>query len=186
LILRETKDGIRLIQNPAKVIKDNLSKFSSKIFHIQNVKVQGNGIDVLNGEKLTGNSYWLEAEMEVPQNAMAGFKIAEKKDKKGNITAATVIGFDASNNEVYVDRSNSGTENINSKNLTQTMKVNSTNGKIKFEILFDKSSLEVFVNDGEQVLTTYVYPGKDSDLLSAFSFGGQTLIKSLKVWDMAK
>jgi levanase/fructan beta-fructosidase len=66
------------------------------------------------------------------------------------------------------------------------MKVNSKNGKIKFEILFDKSSLEVFVNDGEQVLTTYVYPGKDSDLLSAFSFGGQTLIKSLKVWDMAK
>ncbi|HZI68826.1 MAG TPA: glycoside hydrolase family 32 protein [Hanamia sp.] len=185
LSLRETKDGIRLIQNPAKVIKENLSKFSSKMVHLDNVKIQG-AKDALDGEKITGNSYWLEAEMEVPQNTMAGFKIAEKKDKKGNITAATVIGFDASKNEVYVDRSNSGTENINAKNLTQTMKVNSTNGKIKFEILFDKSSLEVFVNDGEQVLTTYVYPGMDSDLLSAFSFGGQTLIKSLKVWDMAK
>ena len=66
------------------------------------------------------------------------------------------------------------------------MNVRSTGGKIKLEILLDKSSLEVFVNDGEKVLTTYIYPGKNSDLLSAFSFGGQTLIKSLKIWDMSE
>jgi levanase/fructan beta-fructosidase len=186
LSLRETKDGIRLFQNPAKVIKNNLPDLSKKMIHLENVKVVGAGQDILNGQNVSGNSYWIEAELNVPQNTMAGFKIAEEKDKKGNVIAETIVGYDASKSEVYVDRSRTGKENINRKNLTQSMKVNSTGGKIKFEILFDKSSLEVFVNDGEKVLTTYIYPGKNSDGLSAFSFGGQTLIKSLKVWDMSQ
>ena len=154
--------------------------------YAENLEVKGTMDDILKDKDITGNSYWLEAELEVPENTMAGFKIAEQKDKKGNVIAETVVGFDASKNEVYVDRSNTGNEKINYKKLTQSMKVNSTGGKIKFEILFDKSSLEVFVNDGEKVLTTYIYPGKDANLLSAFSFGGQTVIKSLKVWDMSK
>ncbi len=186
LSLRETKDGIRLFQNPAKVIKDNLRTLSKKMVYAENLKVKGTMDDILEGKDITGNSYWLEAELEVPENTMAGFKIAEQKDKKGKVIAETVVGFDASKNEVYVDRSNTGNEKINFKKLTQSMKVNSTGGKIKLEILFDKSSLEVFANDGEKVLTTYIYPDKDANLLSAFSFGGQTVIKSLKVWDMSK
>ncbi len=186
LSLRETKDGIRLFQNPAKVIKDNLRTLSKKMAYAENLKVKGTMDNILEGKDITGNSYWLEAELEVPENTMAGFKIAQQKDKKGNVIAETVVGFDASKNEVYVDRSNSGNEKINQKKLTQSMNVNSTGGKIKLEILFDKSSLEVFVNDGEKVLTTYIYPGKEANLLSAFSFGGQTVIKSLKIWDMSK
>ncbi len=186
LSLRQTKDGIRLFQNPAKVIKDNLSNLSTRKVRFEDFEVQGELDNLLKDQKITGNSYWLEAELDVPENAMAGFKIAQQKDRKGNITAETVVGFDASKNEIYVDRSRSGNAKINEKKLTQTMTVASTGGKIKLEILFDKSSLEIFVNDGEKVLTTYIYPGKDADLLSAFSFGGKTLIRSLRVWDMSK
>ncbi len=186
LSLRETKDGIRLFQNPAKAIKDNLSHLSKKRVAFENLKVKGSLDNVLKNKNITGNSYWLEAELEVPANAMAGFKIAQGKDKNGKITEETVVGFDASKNEVYVDRSNSGNAKINHTKLTQTMNVSATGGKIKFEILVDKSSLEVFVNDGEKVLSTNIYPAKDADLLSAFSFGGQTTIKSMKVWDMSE
>ncbi|MEO6893843.1 MAG: GH32 C-terminal domain-containing protein [Ginsengibacter sp.] len=38
----------------------------------------------------------------------------------------------------------------------QTMDAIEKSGKIKFEILLDKSSLEIFVNDGEQAPTTYI------------------------------
>jgi levanase/fructan beta-fructosidase len=186
LSLRETKDGIRLFQNPAGVIKDHLPQLSEKMVHAENLKVKGTLDDILKNNDITGNSYWLEAELEVPENTMAGFKIAQQKDKKGNVIAETVVGFDASKNEVYVDRSHSGEGKINYKKLTQIMNVSSSGGKIKLEILFDKSSLEVFVNDGEKVLTIYIYPDKDANLLSAFSFGGQSIIKSLKVWDMSK
>ncbi len=89
--------------------------------HAENLEVKGTMDDILEGKNITGNSYWLEAELEVPDNAMAGFKIAQQKDKKGNVTAETVVGFDASKNEVYVDRSNTGNEKINYKKLTQSM-----------------------------------------------------------------
>ena len=61
-----------------------------------------------------------------------------------------------------------------------------TAGKLRLEILFDKSSLEVFVDNGEAVLTTYIYPSDGANLLSAFSQGGNTLIKSLKIWNLSK
>jgi levanase/fructan beta-fructosidase len=186
LSLRNTKDGIRLFQNPAKKIKDNLSSLSKKMVQFENLKVKGILSNILKDKDITSNSYWLEAELEVPENTIAGFKIAQQTDKSGNIISETVIGFDASKNEVYVDRSGAGNGKINQMKLSQSMIVSPTNGKIKLEILFDKSSLEVFANDGEKVLTTYIYPDEEANLLSAFSFGGQSLIKSLKVWDMSK
>jgi levanase/fructan beta-fructosidase len=183
--LRETKDGIRLFQNPAKVIKDNLSKLSKKILQVKNIKVEGKNQNIFKKEVIRGNSYWIEAEMKVPPGAVAGFKIAEGKDKNGNIMHGTIIGYDASKHQVFVDRSHSGGK-INPDKIIQTMNVAAKNGIIKFEILLDKSSLEVFVNNGEQVLTTYIYPPENADGISTFSTGGKSEIKNVKIWDMSK
>ena len=185
LALRETKDGIRLVQNPAKVIKDNLSKLSDKMWHEKNIKVQGDHQNIFKEKEIHGNSYWLEAEMKVASGSSAGFKIGEGKDENGNIIYETVIGYDATKHQVYVDRTHSGGK-IKQAKLLQTMDVAENNGKIKFEILLDKSSLEVFVNDGEQALTTYIYPPGNADGISVFSTNGKSKITSLKFWDMSK
>jgi levanase/fructan beta-fructosidase len=183
--LRETKDGIRLVQNPAKVIKENLSSLSNQTLQFQNLNVEGDNQNIFKEKKIHGNSYWLNAEIEVPDNAIAGFKIGSGKDKNENTFYETVIGYDASKHEVFVDRTHSG-GNINPDKRIQTMHVDENNGKIKFEILFDKSSLEIFVNDGEETLTTYIYPPENADGISVFSKGGKSVITSLKIWDMTK
>ena len=67
----------------------------------------------------------------------------------------------------------------------QSAQVEENDGKIKFEILFDKSSLEVFVNDGEQVFTTYVYPPKGAEGISLFSINGKSEISNLKACVMS-
>ncbi|HXS57044.1 MAG TPA: GH32 C-terminal domain-containing protein [Hanamia sp.] len=59
--------------------------------------------------------------------------------------------------------------------MRQTAAVMDPKGKIQLKILFDKSSLEVFINNGEKVLTTYVYPTRGADVISAFSEGGKPL-----------
>ena len=187
LILKETKNGIRLFQEPAAVIKNNLSNLArNHVIEIKNIQVNGSEKNILKGKNIHGNSYWLEAELIVQPNTIAGFKIAQKKDENGKILFEIEIGYDAAKHELYIDRSNSGEGKINQNNKRQTADVVETNGKIKLEILLDKSSLEVFINDGEKVLTTYVFPDKDADLLSAFSVGGNTLIKNLKIWDLSK
>ena len=57
---------------------------------------------------------------------------------------------------------------------------------IQLTVLLDKSSLEVFVNDGEAALTTYIYPGEEADKISAFANGGTAAIKFVKIWDFSK
>ena len=184
IMLKETKEGIRLIQHPAKVIKDNLSNLSKKMILLKNVTIEGNSGQVTELKKMRGNSYWIEAEMKAPANGICGFKIGEGKDKSGKIISETIIGYDHAQHKVYIDRSHSGGR-INPKKIVQSAQVEENDGKIKFEILFNKSSLEVFVNDGEQVFTTYIYPPKDADGISVFTVNGKSEISNLKAWVMS-
>ena len=184
--LRTTKEGIRLYQEPTPVIKNNLARLSSNNdFELKNIRINGTGQNIFKGKNIHGNSYWLEAELNVEPNTNAGFSIAEKKDKDNKVISATMIGYDAVKQEVYIDRSKSGNEKLNAKNERLTASVTETNGKIKLEILLDKSSLEVFVNNGEKVLTTYIFPVIGADNLSAYSDGGNTLMPALKFWNLS-
>ena len=69
--------------------------------------------------------------------------------------------------------------------VRQTIQLGPGNNKVKFEILLDKSSLEVFVNGGEQVLTTYIYPSENANGLKLFSRDGKAVMKNIKIWDMS-
>jgi len=187
LSLRTTKDGIRLYQQPAAVIKNNLSKLSrNNEIELKNVRLDGTDNNIFKGKNIKGNAYWIEAELTVGPNENAGFNIAVKKDKENKVVSATTIGYDAATHQAYIDRSNSGNEKPGAKNERLTVGVHAINGKIKFEILLDQSSLEVFVNNGEKVFTTYVFPVAGADELSAFSNGGSALIQSLKIWNLSK
>ena len=128
----------------------------------------------------------MNAELSVEPGTVAGFKIAQQKDNDNKISAETVIGYDAANHQLYVDRSNSGGGKVNPNRLKQTIDLANDRKTIKLTILLDKSSLEVFVNDGEAVLSTYIYPGENSDKIAAFAKGGTAVIKSVKIWDLSK
>lgn len=187
LSLQTTKNGIRLYQQPTAVIRNNLAKFAANnAIGLKNIKVNGAENNILKDNDIHGNCYWLEAELEVGPNTTAGFNIARKKDNNNNVVNQTIIGYDASKHQLYIDRGDSGSEKISPDNVRLTADVNEMNGKIKLEILLDKSSLEVFVNNGEKVFTTYIFPDKDADALSVFSKGGNTLIQSLKIWNLSK
>ncbi|MDE7131820.1 MAG: glycoside hydrolase family 32 protein [Lachnospiraceae bacterium] len=49
--------------------------------------------------------------------------------------------------------------------------VNSENGSLKLRIILDRFSAEVFVNDGEQVLTAIVYTEQEADGISFYAEG---------------
>lgn len=185
--LKRTRQGVRLIQQPSLVIKNNLAKFSqNNMLEIKNFKLANKEIQISKQQITKSNSYWIEADLNVEKDASAGFKIAQKKGGHNNLSEETVIGYNALKNQVYVDRSKSGNEKIRKDKIRQSINLDSAPGKVKLEILFDKSSIEIFVNNGEKVLTTYIFPGDNATVLSAFSTGGNAVIKSLKIWDMLK
>ena len=49
--------------------------------------------------------------------------------------------------------------------------MNSENGSLKLRLILDQFSVEVFVNDGEQVMTSTIYTEKEADGISFFADG---------------
>jgi fructan beta-fructosidase len=152
--LVKTAAGYRLQQQPAAVIRD---------------KIAGGATGGATGgvtsslDKLTGNAYWIDATWEVSGDGAAGLTLA----------GGVVVAYDPVLHQVYIDRGQGG---------RLSAPVAGAGAHIRLQVLFDNSSLEVFVNGGEQVLTTYVYPAVGATGCSTF---GKAPLKNMQVWDLS-
>ena len=53
--------------------------------------------------------------------------------------------------------------------------VNSQNGELKLRLILDQFSAEIFVNDGEQVMTVTMYTEQAADGISFFADGSVSM-----------
>ncbi len=186
LSLITTAEGIRLFEKPSAVISDSLEKYSHHpFFSAKSIKINDGVMELSKKDGFNGNANWITAEISLNDAEKAGFNIAEKRDRNGVVVKKIVVGYDVAKQELYVDCSLSEKDHKPAVNLVQTIPLKLQSNKIKLQILLDKSSLEVFVNDGEKVLTTVIYPDADATGLSVFG-DGNVLINSLKIWDLGK
>ena len=185
LALRETPQGLRLVQAPASLIRKSLDRLS------HHRVTEGKGITIRqNAEKwkaIPGNAYWIEADLTVGPGATAGILLAAKKDGDKGI-AGTRIGYDASRRQLFVDRSHAGGGKIKAGKEIQTIDLGAAapaGNTLHLEILVDRSSLEVFADHGLYALSTQIFPDADADSICFFSNGGNAFIQSIKVWDLS-
>ena len=71
-----------------------------------------------------------------------------------------VMGYEMANGIFYVDRGQAGNSDFSEpyeKTSRQTMDIGSQE-KLSLQIAIDASSIEIFINDGEYVMTTQVFP----------------------------
>ncbi|MHC4497666.1 MAG: GH32 C-terminal domain-containing protein, partial [Planctomycetota bacterium] len=59
-----------------------------------------------------------------------------------------------------------------------------TDGRIKLHLLVDRTSLEVFGNDGLLSMSSCMVPEDDGKSLAVFSHGGQTRFCELRLWEL--
>jgi levanase/fructan beta-fructosidase len=188
LSLVETKEGIRLAQQPSPMIENILDRLSGKPANeLKDIKVSNGEKPVGENGVTKGNAYWIDAELVATPGSTAGFRIAVKKDENNKIISATEIGYNSAKHQWYVDRSHSGSQvnNIKPDNRLQTIDEQVDPDKIKLKILIDKSSLEVFFGDQGKVLTTYIFPDEGSDNLMLFANDGTVNLKSGKIWNLS-
>jgi fructan beta-fructosidase len=97
----------------------------------------------------------------------------------------TVIGYDTTTQELYVDRTRSGAGDFNSTFPgVQTAPLKAKNGKVKLRILVDWSSVEVFGGDGEAVITDQIFPDPSSTGVKVFAEGGTATLDHLQAWQL--
>jgi fructan beta-fructosidase len=128
---------------------------------------------------LSGKAYEVVVELEPGVSETAGLNVREGMNEE------TVIGYDAMTGTVFVDRTQSG-ENSFGDEFARRMDapVRLIDGKVKLHIFVDWSSVEVFVNDGEQVITSRIFPDPKSVGLSLFADGGDASLASLTFWPL--
>lgn len=187
LSLRTTASGIRLFQKPSSVISKSVLKSRSNPPISVDIKEIADEEILLNDKsRINQNANWIEAEFELGTAKNIGFKLGQKKDQNGKVIQETVVSYDIIKKQLFIDRSLSGSDKKNESKLVQTIDLLPVNGKIKLQILIDKSSLEVFANDGEKVISTLIFPDKGSTYMSVFAANGDVKIKSLKIYDLSK
>lgn len=81
----------------------------------------------------------------------------------------TAISFRPHESVLKVDRKFSGSRRAIIHQRRSL--VNSTNGELKMRVILDRFSVEVFVNDGEHVLTATMYTDQSADGISFFADG---------------
>ncbi len=173
LTLRRYDDGLRLVQRPVRELeslrREKLRVTNTSIAAV-NQKLRDNGTE--------GEVYEFEAELQPGQADDIGFRLRKSKD------AETLVGFDAVHSEVYVDRTRSGEVSF-SKDFPGRQSAKIEHGtKVKLHVFVDRSSVEVFANDGERVLSERIYPPPGSDGMEVYAKGSGGKVVSLTMWEL--
>lgn len=172
LSLRTTAAGIRLFQQPAAAINAYLDKLpATKKMREQSIVLNNKEQSLSSEHRFNTNTNWIDATFTTNTATDFGLKIAAQKNG-----TAVVIGYNTRRHELY----------ITDGKATDGMTVQPAKNKIRLQVLLDRSSVEVFVNDGEKVLTTLVFPDKDATGLSVFAENGKVQLDTLKVWSLDK
>jgi sucrose-6-phosphate hydrolase SacC (GH32 family) len=174
LSLAQFPDGIGLVQKP---IAETTRLRERKLLELSGVSVlmanQAVRLASLRGETLE-----MEAEL-APQDAKEiGFRLRKSGAEE------TVLGITPTPREVFVDRTRSGEVAFAPEFSGRHKAALRQSSRVKLRVFLDRSSLEVFVNDGEVVLTDRIYPSPGSDGIELYSDAGRGKVLSLTVWKL--
>jgi fructan beta-fructosidase len=161
LALRRLPEGIRLVQTPIAELK-TLRTAAGPTTITAAASVPGSAdieIDLVHG-------HWREA----------GFRLSNSAGE------AVVVGVNANPLELFVDRRNSRTTPFHEAYPGRHAgPVRWRNDTIQLRVLFDRSVLEVFANDGESIITERVYPTQPFDRIEPLPDGRSA---TARVWEM--
>lgn len=182
LMLKTTKDGVRLFQPPSAVVKAVVEKLpAAKTMAKKNLVIENKEM-VLNTESaFNANANWIEANFTIGSATGFGFKLAQQKDNSGKVVDETIVNYNTKTSELTISHSVNGS--VTDPVYTTTVKP--MGNSLKLEVLLDKSSLEVFANNGEKVITALIFPDKNATQFSAFAKDGKVTVQSLKAWDLS-
>jgi fructan beta-fructosidase len=171
--LKTYPEGIRLIQNPIRELESLRSVHKS----VKETIIEGlwRPKNIIPGR----NAYELIVEFENISAEEFGVNLCVGKAEK------TVIGYNACEDKLYVDRRESGYDEFNSLfpgissgPMKQRTKIT------RLHIFIDKCSVEVFGNDGETTISCKIYPDLQSLGIEVFAFHGQVKVKSMELWEL--
>ena len=166
-------DGLLMVQSPVR----ELHNLHGRPFHLSDLNVESANRAIAEAG-INGETYEIEAELDPGSAREVGFRL-----RKGS-GAETLVGIIPATKALFVDRTRSGDVSW-SKDFPGRYTTTLTDTKrVKLQIFVDRSSLEVFANCGEKVMTDRIYPPPGSTGIELYSTGGTAKVISLSYWPL--
>lgn len=178
IYLEKSDVGMRIIQHPLaglKILRRDSVYLGHKLIK---------GVIEIKEPKLLGNTYEIEAEFDTKSSSVFGFNLLVGSGRK------LVISYDPKTANLVIDRTqctdfykNADYQKKFSKLISAP--VEAVNNVLKLHIYVDKSSVEIFANDGRIVLSALTFPSESQTGIEIFSTGNKTLMNNFKLWEIA-
>lgn len=160
LALTKYMEGIKLTRNPVKEIE--LLHMKGEVWENENL-IPGIQKNML--RRIKGDCFHIIGNFKLKTADSFGFVVRLDKEKNG-----AEIMYNVKTNALTC--------------LGQSTVVQPVDGMIKLEILLDRSSIEIFANDGKVVLTSTLVGKEKSDGIYLFNIGGELLVEKLEIYPM--
>ena len=169
LTLKQTSAGLRLWQLPITELTSLRGQFSEK----RNVKLAQN-------EKVgtwVGNAIEIAAEFRISQTESAVLHLLSGANE-------TLIGYDPIKRVMFIDRTRSGEVGFDPQFVGRhEAPIQVVREKIRLRAFVDHSSIELFGNDGEAVITDRIFPPPSANL-TVYLYPSKARCLSLKLWKL--
>lgn len=161
LALRRMPEGVRLVQSPVR--------------ELSTIRV-GSVPQQISQETPLPDAAEIELEIASGDWFDAGFRLSNAAGEE------VVVGVSGQPLEVFVDRRNSRTTPFHEAYPERHAgPVRWRDGRLTLRVIFDRTTLEVFANDGETVISDRVYPTQPLDRIEPLH-GGRGLTAPLRMW----
>ncbi len=177
LSLRATREGLRLVQQPAR----EFQRLRGRHHRLDNTSAaEANAW--LGHRAITNELLEIAVEFEPAGSAgIFGLKLRTGADE------VVTVGCDLSQNRSYLDRTRSGRTDFYSKFTgTHEGPLRLHHGRVQLRAIVDRSSVEVFLNGGETVISDVFFPSAEERHVELFSRSNlpQPKVRSLDVWEL--
>lgn len=166
-----SRDGERLRMRPAR----ELAALRQSQTLLQSCEVKS-GSCVLD---VQGALLEFELELDLTGSSAERFGLALRCSE--DVKERTLLYFDAMARRLVLDRQSSGA----GVSGVRSVPIAAEQTRIALRIFLDRSSIEVFVDDGAYTLSSRIYPRPDSLLASAFAVNGTGCFSDISVWRLA-
>jgi len=175
--MSNTPEGVRMVQRPVAELEQLRGKHHK--WHRQIVRP---GTDLL--AEVSGGLLEISADFQVDEINAAdrlGLRVRTANGER------TTIGYEVKSRSLFVDRRESGeTDFSDIFSGIHIAPLAHIDGKICLRLFVDRSSVEVFANDGLVNMTERIFPAADSIGVEVFADGGEAMLNSLDIYELSK
>lgn len=170
--LRPTDDGYRLVQLPASQLR---SLRGERFVFNRMIKA---GVTPIKAVSEMGNCYEMKATFSAMSGEPCGFYLCEGDGRR------LVVSFDPASGRLTVDRTNTADTDIPKFSRVASAQIAAKGtDSVTLNIFVDRSTVEIFANDGQQVFTLLTYAGVNQTGVSTFTLAPSCRL-SVEAWPM--